>query len=146
MTEQNSQFPAARLQDKLPLPLHPLADLAYNFWWSWSPEQSSLFGDIDYEKWEKCCHNPVKLLKTVSYERLTQLAADRNYCDRVEAIAAQFEQYMHESKTWASGVVPQITAGQPVAYFSIESRFLTQRFGRVTSVSRNGSSLIPVPW
>lgn len=86
MNEQNYQSPAARLRNKLPLTLHPLGDIALNFWWSWSPEQLSLFRDIDDEKWERCCHNPVKLLNAVSHERLTELAIALSFALVVDSI------------------------------------------------------------
>lgn len=117
MGSQNSTSSVV-LQDRLPQPLHSLIDLAFNFWWSWSPEPS-LFADIDFEKWEQYCHNPVKLLKAVSDERLTQLATDPYYCDRLQAAATQFEQYMQETNTWASAFT-KFSAQQPIAYFSIE--------------------------
>lgn len=118
--EQSQNFTsAASLRERLPYPLHPLVDIAFNFWWSWSPE-ASLLADIDYEQWEKYCHNPVKLLKTVSDKRLAQLATDPHYCNRIKATTTRFEQYMQETNTWASTVVPQFSAQRPVAYFSIE--------------------------
>ena len=40
MSNQNSLSTAARLRDKLPYPLHPLVELAFNLWWSWSREAS----------------------------------------------------------------------------------------------------------
>lgn len=42
---------AAHLRDRLPSQLNPLVELAFNFWWSWSPERLSIFREIDYEKW-----------------------------------------------------------------------------------------------
>ncbi|MBD2775633.1 hypothetical protein [Iningainema tapete] len=46
MGGQNCVSAAARLQDKLPPPLHLLVDLAFNFWWSWFPEVSAQFGSL----------------------------------------------------------------------------------------------------
>lgn len=123
MSNQDTLSPAARLRVKLPYSLHPLAAIAYNFWWSWSPDRLSIFRNIDSQKWEQYRHNPVKLLDTVSNERLTQLATDPYYCKRVEGMTAQEEQYMQETNTWASRVAPQISAERPVAYFCIEYGF-----------------------
>ncbi len=111
---------AAHLRDRLPSQLNPLVELAFNFWWSWSPERLSIFREIDYEKWEQCRYNPAQLLNAVPYERLTQLASDPDYCDRIEALAAKLEDYMQQRDTWASQVAPQLSVQQPVAYFSIE--------------------------
>ena len=123
MSNQNSLSTAARLRAKLPYPLHPLVDLAFNLWWSWSFERLSIFSSIESQAWEQYHHNPVKFLDTVSNERLTQLATDLYYCKRVEVIAAEFEQYIQQTDTWAKQVAPQITFEQPMAYFSIEFGF-----------------------
>ncbi|WP_373524890.1 alpha-glucan family phosphorylase, partial [Nostoc sp.] len=120
MNSQDALSPAAQLQTKLPRPLHSLAELAYNFWWSWSPERLSIFRTIDAEKWEQFHHNPVKLLKKVSYERLVQLAVDPHYLQQVRTLTSQFEQYIQQNDTWTTQTVPQIRVEQPVAYFSIE--------------------------
>lgn len=122
MSNQDSLSSIARLRAKLPHPLHSLADLAFNFWWSWSHEGLSLFRDVD-DKWEEYRRNPVKLLDTVSQERLAQLATEPDYCKRVEGLVARFEQYMQATDTWASRVAPEISLQQPVAYFCIEYGF-----------------------
>ncbi len=125
MSSQVPSSPIKRLQAKLPLPLHALADLAFNFWWSWTSEQLSLFRSINPEKWEQYRHNPVKLLESASEERLAQLATDPHYIKRVKALADQFNQYMQATDTWASQETPQFSTQQPVAYFSIEYGFNT---------------------
>jgi glycogen phosphorylase len=109
-----------RLRAKLPYPLDELADLAFNFWWSWSPEQVSIFRSFNPEKWEQYHHNPVKLLTSIPEKRLAQLAIDPYYLQRVEALSRQFNQYMQATDTWASREARQFTTEQPVAYFSIE--------------------------
>jgi starch phosphorylase len=109
-----------RLRAKLPYPLHPLADLALNFWWSWTPEQLSIFRSIDPERWEQYHHNPVKLLASLPEERIAQLATDPHYIKRIKVLADQFQQYMQATDTWASREASQFNAEQPVAYFSIE--------------------------
>ncbi len=123
MTSQITSSLRKRLQAKLPYPLHSLVDLAFNFWWSWSPEQLSIFRSISPEKWEQYHHNPVKLLESIPEERLAQLATDPHYIKRVEALANQFNQYMQATDTWASREAPQFSTQQPVAYFSIEYGF-----------------------
>ncbi len=102
MSSQVETSPIKRLQTKLPLPLHSLADLAFNFWWSWTSEQVSLFRSINPEQWEQYHHNPVKLLELTSEERLAQLAIDPHYIKRVKALTDQFNQYMQATETLAS--------------------------------------------
>jgi 6-phosphogluconate dehydrogenase len=114
------QSSLAHLRAKLPYPLNALATLAFNSWWSWSPEGLSIFQSIDPEQWEQCRHNPVKLLNNVHLQRLSELAKDPHYLQRVEVLTAQFQQYTQEFQTWGAQAVPQLTAQQPIAYFSIE--------------------------
>lgn len=120
MTNASLITPAAKLGARLPLPLKRLADLAYNYWWSWSGDRISLFQAIDPDEWVRCGHNPVALLETVSYNRLTQMAEDPQYLKRLSRLAIEFDQYMGDSNTWASRVAPQISQTHPVAYFCAE--------------------------
>jgi glycogen phosphorylase len=109
-----------QLRQKLPLPLKPLADIAYNYWWSWSDDRISLFRNIDPELWHHLKHNPVALLQSTSYVKLTQAANDPVYIKRVNALAEQFKAYIAETSTWANRVVPQLSSQHPVAYFCAE--------------------------
>lgn len=112
--------PAARLSARLPRSLKRLADLAYNYWWCWAADQISLFELINPDEWERCGHNPVVLLESVSYERLTQLSIDPLYMKRLNALAERFDRYIAGENTWASRVAPQISKEHPVAYFCAE--------------------------
>ncbi|MES1021917.1 alpha-glucan family phosphorylase [Gloeocapsa sp. BRSZ] len=120
MQSQTAFAHIQNLQDRIPQPLHGLAKLAVNCWWSWSSEQLSIFRDIDFEKWEQYQHNPVKLLKHIPSARLAQLAADPQYCKRVTDLVAQLEDYLVTKNTWASQNLPQNQLQKPIAYFSIE--------------------------
>ncbi|AKG20005.1 alpha-glucan family phosphorylase [Calothrix sp. 336/3] len=114
-------FTAARvLSEKLPFPLRRLADLAYNYWWSWSGDRLSLFQTIDPQEWKRCGHNPVAILESASYERLTQLAEDPYYLGQVSALAQDFDTYMSQQDTWVSRVAPQVSKENPIAYFCAE--------------------------
>ncbi|MBW4574212.1 MAG: alpha-glucan family phosphorylase [Aphanothece sp. CMT-3BRIN-NPC111] len=108
------------LRAKLPFPLKRLADLAYNYWWSWTNDRISLFRNIDPEQWHQLKHNPVAVLESTSYVRLTQLANDPVYIKRVKALAQEFDNYMAQTDTWASKVAPQISKSNPIAYFCAE--------------------------
>lgn len=108
------------LRAKLPFPLKRLADLAYNYWWSWTSDRISLFRNIDPEQWHQLKHNPVAVLESTSYVRLTQLANDPVYIKRVKALAQEFDNYMAQTDTWASKVAPQISKSSPIAYFCAE--------------------------
>ncbi len=120
MTNPLSSPAADRLKQKLPHPLKRLADLAHNYWWCWTDSRLALFRDINTDEWNRCNHNPVSLLESVSANRLTQLAINPDYIQRVQALAAQFDHYMAQKDTWASQVATHLTAEQPVAYFCAE--------------------------
>jgi starch phosphorylase len=120
MIHPASLTPADKLREKLPVSLKRLADLAYNYWWSWTPERLSLFQTINPDVWDHCGHNPVALLEAVSYNRLTQLSQDPHYIKRVKALTEEFDRYMATQDTWAHRVAPQISPDRPVAYFCAE--------------------------
>lgn len=112
--------PTTQLKAKLPSPLRRLADLAYNYWWSWTPERVSLFSTIEPTIWQNCNHNPVALLESVAHERLSQIAEDPQYLKRLQILAHQFDLYMRDQATWASRVAPHLTPEEPIAYFCLE--------------------------
>jgi starch phosphorylase len=115
-----SPTPAACLSEKLPRSLKRLADMAYNYWWCWVADQVSLFEMINPDEWDRCGHNPVALLESVSYERLTQLSIDPHYVKRLNLVAEEFDHYMMAQNTWAGKIAPQISKARPVAYFCAE--------------------------
>ncbi|OWY67529.1 alpha-glucan phosphorylase [cyanobacterium TDX16] len=120
MTNKSAIAPAQKLSEKLPLPLKRLADLAYNYWWSWTSERVFLFQNISPEAWERYGHNPVAVLESASYERLTQLAEDPFYIKQLSQLVAEFDAYMNQQDTWVSRVAPQISRQNPIAYFCAE--------------------------
>jgi starch phosphorylase len=120
MSTNSATTPVLELRQKLPAPLERLADLAYNYWWSWSGDRTALFQNIDPQEWEKCGHNPVTILKTTKYERLTQLLEDPNYLKQISTIGQEFDDYINQKDTWVSRVAPQITKEHPIAYFCAE--------------------------
>ncbi|MEM6521074.1 MAG: alpha-glucan family phosphorylase [Cyanobacteria bacterium P01_C01_bin.70] len=112
--------PITQLKAKLPSPLRRLADLAYNYWWSWTPDRMSLFSTIEPTVWQDCYHNPVALLEAVSYERLSQIAENPDYLKRLQVLANQFDAYMRDRSTWGKRMAPHLTPEDPVAYFCLE--------------------------
>jgi starch phosphorylase len=119
MVNSLSATPATQLSNKLPRSLKRLADLAFNYWWCWNADQS-LFELINADEWQRCGHNPVALLEAVSYERLTQLAIDPFYLNRLHQVVAAFDRYQTAKNTWASRVAPQLSQDHPITYFCAE--------------------------
>ncbi|MFZ1700232.1 MAG: alpha-glucan family phosphorylase [Pyrinomonadaceae bacterium] len=85
------------LNRELPANLASLDAISRNFYWSWQPEGTSLFRDIDPALWEKCEQNPRKLLKKVKGVRLWQRAADVGYVERLQRFEAKFRRYLDVS-------------------------------------------------
>ncbi|BAZ49452.1 putative alpha-glucan phosphorylase [Nostoc sp. NIES-4103] len=120
MANSSAITAAVRLSEKLPFPLKRLADLAYNYWWCWTSDRIALFQTIDPQEWERCGHNPVAILESSSYERLTQLAEDPFYLKQISALTREFDTYMAQKDTWVSRVAPQVSQDRPIAYFCAE--------------------------
>src|SRR6185436_3960089 len=100
----------------LPVPLMPLEQLAWNYWWSWAADCASVFRDLDPETWEECEQNPRQLLSRTNSYRLDEAASDPVYLDRVNRICQSFDSYMLSKPVgnWS------ITPDHPVAYFCAE--------------------------
>src|SRR5688572_13914062 len=100
----------------LPRPLAALNDISLNFFWSWKPEGSELFREIDPANWEKCEQNPRIFLKTVSELRLLQKSTDRSYLERLRSFKDRLDAYVAE----APNPLGKITPETPAAYFCAE--------------------------
>ncbi|MGW3593118.1 glycosyltransferase family 1 protein [Streptomyces fungicidicus] len=101
----------------LPEPLRPLSDLARNLRWSWHAGTRDLFRSVDPERWAAAGGDPVRLLGSVAAARLTELAADRDFLDRLGAAAADLDAYMTGGR-WYQAQTDRLPAA--VAYFSPE--------------------------
>ena len=71
----------ADLSASLPAPLAPLAELAYNYRWSWTGGDA-LFAAIDEARFARLRRNPVALLRTTPRAALERAAADRTLVER----------------------------------------------------------------
>ena len=99
------------VERKLPERLHPLEELSKNLWWSWTMGAHELFEYIDNDLWIRCEKNPINFLDKLKYPRLLALEKDEIFLGKMDAVHAQFKDYMKE-KSHAKG--PRI------AYFSME--------------------------
>lgn len=110
----NANTPAWReiyAHSKLPGKLEPLQEIAHNLWWVWNYEATRLFSKLDENLWKKTEGNPVLLLQSLSYQRLEEIAADKELIAEMNHVYAAFKAYMKE----------KADAGKPsVAYFSME--------------------------
>jgi starch phosphorylase len=110
MTDSFPQFPE-RIKD--------LGDLAGDIWWSWHDRSRELFRRLDYALWRLTDHNPVRMLRMVSPERLAAMAADRVflalYDDTIRALKAARQ----GRDTWWPQTYGE-NGSKPIAYFSAE--------------------------
>jgi len=112
------------LCDSLPRRVRRLGEIAYNLWWTWSPEAQNLFMRLDPVLWESVNHNPVRLLRQLSRKRLAEALADRRILDSYDRVVAAFDTYMR-NKPGRDGQLPDWNGDAPdghpmVAYFSFE--------------------------
>jgi starch phosphorylase len=101
---------------ELPPSLERLRELAYDYWWSWSPIAQRLFARIDPPTWRRY-HNPVQLLLNVEPQQWMRLLSDPEFVALYEDTVAALDAY-HADGTWFETNAPQIKG--PVAYFSME--------------------------
>ncbi|MGK5531338.1 alpha-glucan family phosphorylase [Streptomyces sp. URMC 129] len=105
----------------LPDPLRPLQELAFNLRWSWHPETRELLRAVDPDSWQACGEDPVRLLGSVSADRLAALAADRGFLRRLGVAVGDLRDYLSEPRWYqradalAEGELPRA-----IAYFSPE--------------------------
>jgi phosphorylase/glycogen(starch) synthase len=98
------------VKSRLPGRIKVLHELTRNLWWTWNYKLMDLFETVSPEIWEKVGKNPVQLLDKVSYERLSELAADEDFVARLDAVYSEFRAYM--DRDFSDDV--------RIAYFSME--------------------------
>ena len=101
----------------IPEPLAPLADLALDLRWTWSHAADALWERIDPVVWEQT-GNPWTLLQGQSAERLSSLAADREFVSELKRLTEARKAYVEAPGWFASTYGSDATRG--VAYFSME--------------------------
>ena len=110
-------LPVSELE--LPREFERLYEIAYNLWWSWTPEARDLFAAVDSAKWSHY-RNPVELLINVDPRHWYPLLEDESFQTRYHELVGRYEDYMLERNgTWFD----QNHAGKlsaPVAYLSME--------------------------
>src|SRR4051812_18912383 len=114
------QVDVERTRRKLPEELRCLADVVWNFAWSWLPGGVELFRDIDGGLWEASRHNPRSVLEGVGPQRLSELGADPHFPRRAAELAAALQAYLEQPVALPAERVLTRYGGRPVAYFSAE--------------------------
>jgi glycogen phosphorylase len=93
--------------------------LARNLWWSWDAEASSIFHELDPDRWQEVDHNPIALLSEISIEQLQQRVGRLVLHSRLNYAFRRLQEYLHSSRTWGA-IHAGVLRARPVAYFSAE--------------------------
>jgi starch phosphorylase len=104
------------VRPRLPEALAPLEALAMNLRWSWDERTRELFRWVDPDAWEEGHHDPVRLLGSVSRERLAELEADPGFMSFLGEVSDSLERYLERPRWFQSRTSPL----RAVAYFSPE--------------------------
>jgi glycogen phosphorylase len=100
----------------LPESLLALEAISMNFCWSWMPDGSALFRDLDPTLWEKVEQNPRDLLDQVADLRLWQKANEPAYTKRLSGFVSKRESYLAEEPVNHG----RLSHERPAAYFCAE--------------------------
>jgi glycogen phosphorylase len=106
---------ADELAVRIPSALAPLARLAFNYWWSWTPGAPDLFREIDAQRFDLCRENPVRLLREVPAPSLARATRDASFLRRMESLHERYESGMGSSLGR-----DEMTPDRPVAFFCLE--------------------------
>ena len=107
---------AAALRSRLPEPLAPLAEIAYNYRWSWTPGGPELFASLDPKRWQACAANPVRLLQEVHPSRLAEAAEDAAFAGALAELQEELDAALAEETLEGATV----THDAPAAFFCAE--------------------------
>jgi glycogen phosphorylase len=107
-----SELSAQTLYDKC-------VTVARNLWWSWHPEVTNLFRDLDPIRWRQLDHNPIALLAEFTPERLEMRAAELVLYSRINHAYRRLKEYLTAKQTWST-THAGVLGAKPVAYFSAE--------------------------
>jgi len=106
---------------KLPDKIGRLRELAYNLWWTWHPKARGLYISLDPKIWPDMGNNPVKMLETVSSEKLLEASENTSYMNMYSQTVQQFDEYMNDRTPHKKAKPsPAIKWASPIAYFSTE--------------------------
>jgi len=104
------------LASRVPGRLAPLAEVAYNFSWTWRRDGEQIFRAIDSYRWRMCRLNPVRLLQESPEEAMERAAMTPSLVARAEALRDALEEEKASPLREHGGA----TAEHPVAFFCAE--------------------------
>src|ERR671929_1344942 len=106
---------AETLASQLPDALAPLARLAYNYRWCWTPGGPQLFRSVNPMRWELVAGNPVRLLQEAGVEACRRASEDSELLAR----AAELEEAVNADLARDAAPGP-VSPERPAAFFCAE--------------------------
>lgn len=103
----------------LPEEFGRLRDLAYNFWWSWTPEARMLFSSISPTLWARY-RNPVEVLMQVEPHYWETLQLSNAFQSAYDTVIRSLDRYLGRPESWWFRQRFPDYGGGPVAYLSTE--------------------------
>jgi starch phosphorylase len=104
----------------LPEKLKPLHRLARNLWFTWQPDASELWRRLDRDLWERCHHNPVCMLSSMSQQQLEEAARNESFLLHMDRVLNALDQYIGVKTPYSFHLEKNLDPGFLVAYFSME--------------------------
>jgi starch phosphorylase len=96
-----------------------LRELTRNLWWTWQPNDLTLFHILDPELWRETNHNPVEFLNRIPAEALEKAAEETALHSRIDYAFRRLSEYLQNMESWGALHAPALRT-RPVAYFSAE--------------------------
>ena len=109
-----------RLPERIQIPLQfsRLRDIAYNLWWTWTPQARALFDGMDPVCWARY-RNPIELLIDMDPQRWHELADSETFIRGYRDLVERFDGYVaSDQPTWFERQGSD--SDGPIAYFSTE--------------------------
>lgn len=106
------------LAEDLPGPLSPLAALAFDYRWSWTPGGNDLFAEMDPQRWRRCGANPIQMLREISRRRLDELASDHGFTARLDDLVTRLDAARPASPMTVEGL--DVDERHPIAFLCSE--------------------------
>ncbi|MCP4428077.1 MAG: glycosyltransferase family 1 protein [Chloroflexi bacterium] len=107
------------IDEKIPQKINRLPELAYNLWWSWTPDARELFRRLDFPLWRRTQHNPVQMLQELSADKLEAAAQDGAFIRQYNKVMMMYDREIENGHSWFHTTYPDSTE-KTIAYFSFE--------------------------
>ncbi|MHA1449110.1 MAG: alpha-glucan family phosphorylase [Candidatus Hodarchaeales archaeon] len=80
--------------EKVPPRLDRLVELVYNLWWSWNSDARKMFQKLDPALWHSTNHNPLKMLRMITKERLEEQVKKPRFLRLYDSVCLEYDQIM----------------------------------------------------